>query len=93
MLGLLILAWLAVMSVVTFAAYFRDKRAAGRGERRTPERTLFALNLAGGFAGGWVGMYALRHKTRHASFKIVQGLATILWLGGVLLLGLGGLIP
>ena len=25
--------------------------------------------------------FAMRHKTRHASFRVVQSVATVLWLG------------
>jgi uncharacterized membrane protein YsdA (DUF1294 family) len=93
MLLRLLVAWLLVINVVTFAAYWWDKRAARRGARRTPERTLFALDLAGGFVGGWLGMRILRHKTLHTSFKVVQSLATILWVGLLLVLFLVGLLP
>jgi uncharacterized membrane protein YsdA (DUF1294 family) len=92
-LAFVLLVYLALVNVVTFFAYARDKRAARTGARRTPERTLFALNLAGGFVGGWLGMRILRHKTRHLSFKVVQTLATLAWVGLILLLVLDGLIP
>ena len=72
--------WLGVMGLITMLAYGFDKRAAIRRARRIPEKTLFALNLAGGFLGGWIGMYAFRHKTRHKSFYIAQTLSTIVWL-------------
>jgi uncharacterized membrane protein YsdA (DUF1294 family) len=81
-------AWLLAINVVTFAAYAWDKRAARRGDRRIRERTLFALNLAGGFIGGWLGMRLLRHKTLHTSFKVVQSLATVLWVAVLLLIAL-----
>jgi uncharacterized membrane protein YsdA (DUF1294 family) len=84
--GALLFGWLVAVNVVTFAAYWRDKRAARRGGRRTHERTLLALNLAGGFVGGWAGMLVLRHKSRHASFRLVQSLATLLWAALVLAL-------
>ena len=75
----LLAGWLVAINVVTFAAYARDKRAARRGTWRTRERTLLVLLLAGGFVGGWLGMVVLRHKTRHASFRIVGSVATVLW--------------
>jgi uncharacterized membrane protein YsdA (DUF1294 family) len=89
----LLVAWIALMTLVTFVAYARDKRAARTGGRRTPERTLFALNLAGGFIGGWLGMSLLRHKTLHRSFKVVQSAATLLWVAVVGLLLVNGHIP
>lgn len=41
----------AVLSLVTFCAYWQDKRAAQAGHWRTPESTLHALALLGGLAG------------------------------------------
>lgn len=88
-----LVGWLGLMAAITFAAYAVDKRAARSGARRIPERTLFALNLAGGFIGGWLGMWLLRHKTLHTSFKVVQTAATVLWLVAVALLVANGLVP
>ncbi len=85
----LIATWLLAVNVLTFLAYWRDKRAARRGGRRTPERTLFAMNIVGGFVGGWLGMLVLRHKTLHASFKVVQALATVLWVTALVVLIVG----
>lgn len=74
-------AWLAGASVVLFAMYGFDKRrAVGRG-RRVPETVLHVLALAGGFAGGWVGRAAFRHKTRRVSFAVVLLAATMLHAG------------
>ena len=79
-----LLAWLAVINVVSAAAYTWDKLAARRGGRRVRERTLWLLCLAGGVGGAWLVFLALRHKTRHRSFWVVQTAATIAWLGIVL---------
>ncbi len=81
----ILVAWLVLVNLATFAAYWWDKRAARRGDRRTRERTLLLMNLAGGFVGGWAGMLLLRHKTLHVRFRIVQSVATVAWI--VLLLG------
>lgn len=64
-----IIIWLAVMSTALFITMGADKRRARRGARRVPERRLFALTLIGGAFGGWAGMYAFHHKTRHWYFK------------------------
>jgi len=71
--GGLALAYL-VASVVTFAVYARDKQAAMRGARRTPERTLHWLALVGGWPGALLAQRLLRHKTRKPFFR------TMLWL-------------
>jgi uncharacterized membrane protein YsdA (DUF1294 family) len=73
-------AWLVMINVVTAAAYAYDKSAARRGARRIRERTLMLMNLLGGFVGAWIVFFAMRHKTRHRSFWIVQSAATVLWI-------------
>ena len=75
-----LLAWLVAINVATFAAYAWDKAAAKRqGARRTRERTLWLLCLAGGVLGAWLAFFGLRHKTQHRSFWIVQSVATVVW--------------
>jgi len=92
-LGWALLAYLALVNVVTLVAYARDKRAARAGTRRIRERTLHELDLAGGFIGGWLGMRLLRHKTLHRSFLVVQALAAVAWVGLVILLLRSGRLP
>lgn len=80
-------AWYACISIATFVIYALDKSAARRGQRRTPERRLHWLALAGGWPGGIVAQHALRHKTRKPLFHAV------LWASAVLhLLLLGWLV-
>lgn len=77
---LLTLAWLgsmacwvfslyAVMSLITFFAYWKDKAAARAGRWRTPESTLHALALLGGWPGAMLAQQWLRHKTSKRSFR------------------------
>lgn len=66
-----ILAWYALASLVTFSAFTLDKRAAARGTRRTRERTLHLLELAGGWPGALAGAHFVRHKNRKWSFLVV----------------------
>jgi uncharacterized membrane protein YsdA (DUF1294 family) len=80
MLPQVLLVWLLVINVVTAVVYAWDKTQARRGGRRIPERTLFALNLLGGFGGAWLIFFAMRHKTLHRSVWFVQSVATILWI-------------
>ena len=85
-----VLAWLAIINVVTAAMYARDKLAAKRpGARRVRERTLWLLCVAGGVGGAWLVFFGMRHKTLHRSFWIVQGLASVLWIVILLRLILG----
>lgn len=65
----MLLAWISLASLITFAAFARDKRAAVSGERRTPEATLLLLVAAGGAPGGLAAQQLLRHKTRKEPFR------------------------
>lgn len=56
-------------SVACFALYARDKAAARRGDRRTPERDLLLLGLAGGWPGALLAQRWLRHKTVKLPFR------------------------
>ena len=77
-------AWVGAWSLVTFVVYAIDKSAAAAGsdergrskQARVDELALHLLALVGGFAGGWIGRHALRHKTRKPLFAVVLLLAT-----------------
>lgn len=58
------------MSIVTFALYAQDKRAAQAGRWRVPESTLLAVGLIGGWPGAIVAQQTLRHKTKKPSFRV-----------------------
>ena len=82
---------LCCMSVITFFVMGSDKRWAIRGARRVPEARLFLLALLGGGIGGFLGMYAFRHKTRHLHFVIGFPLiAAVQILAALYLLRMGG---
>ena len=57
------------LSVIAFAAYGLDKRAARRARPRTSEQTLLTLGLVGGWPGALVAQQLFRHKTRKRSFR------------------------
>ena len=67
-----------VASIAAFAAYGMDKSAARRQLRRTPERTLHALGLAGGWPGALIAQSLFRHKTRKQPFQGVFWLTAVL---------------
>ena len=69
MLGWVLLGYLAVMTVVTFAVCGWDKSAAKKQRRRVPEQELFLLSLLGGSVGMYLGMQTFRHKTQHWYFQ------------------------
>ena len=71
-----LLAWLAVINLLTFIVYGADKRRARKGKWRVPEKTLFLLPLLGGSIGALLGMRVFHHKTKHWYF--VWGIPAIL---------------
>lgn len=64
-----LLAYVAIMSVVAFAAFGIDKWKAQHHRRRISERTLLWLTALGGSPGAWTGMLIWRHKTLHRKFR------------------------
>lgn len=60
----LLLIGMAVISLLNFIVYGLDKHAAKANLWRTPERRLLLFGLAGGAAGGLLGMLVFHHKTR-----------------------------
>lgn len=77
--------WYLLASLATFIAFAIDKSRARRGEWRTPERTLHATTLLGGFPGSVAAMLFLRHKNRKPAFWVVAILAAILHAGVLIL--------
>lgn len=59
----------AVLCLITFLAYWKDKAAAQAGRWRTPESTLHALALLGGWPGAVLAQQWLRHKSSKAPFR------------------------
>ena len=88
---LAVLGWYGVLSLVSLVMYWRDKRAAGRGRRRTSEKALLTTDLLGGWPGGWVARRAFHHKTRKASYRArfyaVVFVHLVAWAGVVWLVG------
>ena len=82
----LLLGYLAVMSLIAFAAFGLDKFKAKTNRWRIPERTLFLLAILGGGVGAFLGMKVFRHKTRHSQF--VFGIPAIM----ILQLALAGFL-
>jgi uncharacterized membrane protein YsdA (DUF1294 family) len=67
---LFIIIWLAAVSGLAIVLTLHDKRAARRGSRRVPERTLLLVCALGGSAAMLATMRIIRHKTKHAKFMV-----------------------
>jgi len=84
----LILLYLIIINAAGFLLMLADKRKAIRGAWRIPEATLMWIAFFGGSIGSLIGMYLLRHKTRHLKFTL--GVPLILFAQLVLIIRLLG---
>lgn len=82
------LIYLCIVNAIGFALMLLDKAKAKKNLWRIPERTFFLIACIGGSLGCILGMYTVRHKTKHPKFTIgmplifaVQVMAVILILG------------
>ena len=66
----LLYIYLLIINAFAFALMLVDKYKARKNLWRIPEATLMAAALLGGGIGALIGMYTVRHKTRHAKFSI-----------------------
>jgi uncharacterized membrane protein YsdA (DUF1294 family) len=65
-------------SLVSFALYAKDKKAAKKGAWRVQENTLHLSALVGGWPGAILGQQLLRHKTQKTSFRLVFAISLLL---------------
>jgi uncharacterized membrane protein YsdA (DUF1294 family) len=65
-------------SLVAFITYAADKSAARNNRRRTPEKTLHALALIGGWPGAAFAQRLLHHKSSKDEFQRVFWVTVIL---------------
>ncbi len=62
--------YLILINALGFLLMLVDKYKARKNLWRIPEKTLFAAALLGGSLGCLMGMYTVRHKTKHLSFTL-----------------------
>jgi len=74
----IILGAYAILSLLTFALYAKDKSAAQSGNWRTSESTLHLFSLIGGWPGAIIAQSRLRHKSKKISFKVVCWVTVII---------------
>lgn len=67
---IIILAVLCVTNITSFTLMAVDKKKAGSGKRRIPEKTLFLSTALFGGLGGTLGMVLMHHKTKHWYFVL-----------------------
>ena len=60
--------YLFIINAVGYLFMITDKAKAKKGARRTPEAALMFVAAIGGSLGSLLGMYTVRHKTRHKKF-------------------------
>ncbi|MCB2290003.1 DUF1294 domain-containing protein [Clostridium sp. CS001] len=64
------LYYLLFINLLGIFVMYSDKKKSRRGKWRTPENTLFAIAVAYGALGIFMGMRLFRHKTKHNKFVI-----------------------
>lgn len=65
----IVIGYLIILNIVTFAVYGIDKIKAKKGAWRIPEKSLLLLASIGGSLGAAAGMRFWRHKTLHPQFE------------------------
>lgn len=66
----LLLLYLVTINAAGFLLMLADKRKAKKKLWRIPEVTLMTVAALGGSVGSLLGMYTVRHKTKHPKFTI-----------------------
>ena len=59
-----------IMSLITLFLYKIDKRKAKKNKYRISEKTLLIMPWFLGSMGGILGLYLVRHKTKHLYFVL-----------------------
>lgn len=77
-----IVYYLVAVNVITLAVYIADKIKARRHAWRISEAALLLWAVAGGSLGALVGIFVIRHKSRHLKFR--YGVPAILMLQAAL---------
>ncbi len=65
-----ILIYLLIVNAAGFFSMLLDKLYAKKKLWRIPEATLLLIAAIGGSLGSLIGMYAVRHKTKHPKFTV-----------------------
>ena len=66
----LLLLYLVTINAAGFVLMLADKHKAKKKLWRIPEATLMTVAALGGSVGSLLGMYTVRHKTKHHKFAV-----------------------
>ena len=81
-----ILIYLLTVNAIGFLLMTVDKYKARKNLWRIPEATLMTVAIIGGSIGSLIGMYTVRHKTKHLKFTVgipvilVLQIAAVIWI-------------
>lgn len=78
---IIILTLIGILNLYTFILYYKDKQMAKRNGYRISEKKLLRSTYFFGGIGALIGMYGLRHKTKHFKFKISILIGLIIVIG------------
>ncbi len=62
--------YLFIINAIGFIVMIADKHFSRNNHHRIPEINLLLVAIVGGSIGTLIGMYTIRHKTRHKLFTI-----------------------
>lgn len=65
-----LLVYLLIINAAGFTLMLADKWKAKKNRWRIPEATLMGAAVLGGSIGSLLGMYTVRHKTKHLKFTL-----------------------
>lgn len=63
--------WYVSASLITFCAFYFDKKYSVKNQSRVSENNLHTLELIGGWPGALIASQLFRHKTSKLSYQIV----------------------
>jgi uncharacterized membrane protein YsdA (DUF1294 family) len=81
-----LLFYLLIINALGFLLMLVDKWKAKNKRWRIPEATLMGVAAIGGSVGSLIGMYTVRHKTKHIKFTLgipailIVQIALVWWL-------------
>ena len=66
----MLILYFFTINALGFLLMLVDKHKARKNRWRIPEATLMGIAALGGSIGSLIGMYTVRHKTKHPKFTV-----------------------